>query len=431
MCSSLFKSKSMFTLLTKFLIIILPFYVILKVFFDFKFNLWFLWFFIKEFIILILWLIVLFEFFFNNKDKKIKLDFLDYSIFAFIIYWIFITFFNWLWFNAVFFWWRYDYLWFIVFLIFRHWKIFLKSSLIELIKLFLLWGWISLFLWIMVKFILWEEILSLFGFTIQVAEFWFWWWIPIYQWVEASWIRRFQWILDWPLAMWYYLILFTWLFASLNKKNIDFWVLFWISILLVLIFLTYSRWAMLWVIVWLMFLFIFKFRYIYKHYKKALLTWLISIFLLFWFLGFVFQDKLHNVFFREWSTTGHITRMETWVKRFIDKPFWSWLATSWPAYRNVFPEKISLEWDRYHIPESWFVQILVEGGIIYFGLFMFILWVILINLIKNNNKYIFAMFIAVLVMNLFLHIFEATYITILLFIFLSLFYKDVNLQKSK
>lgn len=424
MLSNFLKNTNLFTLLTQILIFILPFYVIIKVYTDKILWLWFFWFFIKELIVVLLLGILIYEYFFNskNKDIKLKFDILDYSIFTFILYWIFISFFNWLWFSSIFYWGRYDFLWFIVFLIYRHWKVFLKVKSRELIKLFLLSASISLFLWLVVKFILHEEILSLFWFTIDVADFWFGGWIPIYQWVEASWIRRFQWILDSPLAMGYFLLLFTWLFVSLNKKNIDFSVLVWTWILFTLVFLTYSRAAMLWIIIGLFILFLFSFKHILKHFKKIFIWSLVSFIVLASGLSFIFQDKLHNVFFRDWSTTWHFNRMEIWVNRFIEKPLWSGLWSSGPAYRNVFPDKVSLKWDEYYIPESWFVQILVEGWIIYFILFMFIIFNILLNLYNNKNKYIFVMFIWILVMNFFLHIFEYTYITILLFLFLGLFY---------
>ena len=431
MFTSLFRNTNLFTILTKFLVIILPFYVIIKVYSDKILDMWFLGFFIKEFIIILLFFSLIYEYFFNkkNQDIKLKFDLIDYLIFAFIWYWILITFINWLWINNIFFWWRYDFLWFIVFLIYKHWKVFLKVKATELIKLFMISAWVSLFLWIMVKFILWEEILSLFWFSIDVAQFWFWGGIPIYQWVEASGIRRFQWILDSPLAMWYFLILFTWLFWYLNKKNIDFAVIFGLLILFSLIFITYSRAAMLWVFVWVFLLFLFSAKKVLSKYKKYLIYILIIVILSISGLWYIFQDKIVNVFLRPGSTQWHFTRMATWFERFSEKPFGSWLATSGPAYRNVINWETSLETDRYYIPESWFVQILVEGWFIYFWLFMFILLNLLFNFYKNNNKFILAMFVWILIMNLFLHVFEYTYITILLFLFLGLFYNSENLQK--
>jgi len=431
MFTSIFKWTNLFTILTKFLIIILPFYVIIKVYSDKILDLGFLGFFIKEFIIILLFLTLIYEYFFNkkNKDIQFKLDIIDYLIFTFIIYGVIITLINDLWVKSIFFGWRYDFLWFVVLLIFKHWKIFLKEKTKNLIKLFMISAWISIFLGLMVKFVLGEEILSFFWFSIDVAQFWFWWGIPIYQWVEASWIRRFQWILDSPLAMWYFLILFIWLFTYLNKKNLDFAFYLGFSFLSILVFLTYSRAAMLWIIVWIFILFLFWITKAFKKYKKAIfyfsIIWIIWIL----WLSYIFQDKMVNVFLRPGSTKWHFTRMETWVKRFIEKPFGSGLASAGPAYRNIISGETTLETDRYYIPESWFVQILVEGWFIYFSLFMAILLNILFNLYKNNNKYIWVMFIWVLVMNFFLHVFEYTYITILLFLFLWLFYNSENLQK--
>ncbi len=426
------KNTNLFTLITKSLIIVLPFYVIIKVYFDKVIGFGFFGFFIKEFLVILLFFSFLYEYFFNKKNSKykIKLGIIDYLIFWFILYWISITLLNWLWFSNILYWWRYDFLWFVVFLIFKHSKVFLKEKTLNLIKLFLVcWG-ISLFLWIMVKFILWEEILSLFWFTIQVTQFWFGWWIPIYQWVEASWIRRFQWILDSPLAMWYFLILLSWLFLHINRKNIDFSVLLWTAILMTFIFLTYSRAAMLWVLIaWALF-FILNIKYILKYFKKPLIILSLLWIILIWTISYIFQDKIHNVFLRSSSTSGHIIRMNIWFDRFLEKPLWAGLATAWPAYRSVTNEKQSLETDRYHIPESWFVQILVEWGLIYFILFMAILWNILLNLYRNNNHYIFLMFIWVLIMNIFLHIFEYTYITILLFLFLAIFYRWAKFAKN-
>jgi len=424
------KNTNLFTFLTKSLLVILPFYVIIKVYSEKILGIKFLWFFIKEFIIILLFFVLIYEYFFNKNNKaiKVKLTTIDYAIFIFILYWIIITFVNNYWFSNIFYWGRYDFLSFIVFLIYKHWKIFLKDNIINFIKIFLISATISIFLWLVIKFILWEEFLTLFGFTFDITSFWFWWWIPIYQWVEASWIRRFQWILDSPLSMGYFLLMFIWLFVYMNKKDIDFWVLLGVILLFFLIFITYSRWAILWFIVAILILLLFSFKSIFRDNKKILGISLFIIIIVGLLFSYIFQDKVRNIFIREGSTTGHINRIITGFERFSKKPLGSWLWTSGPAYRSIFPEKVSLEWDRYYIPESWFIQILVEGGIVYFSLFMFIILNILNNLYKHN-RYIFIMFMSILTMNLFLHVFEATYITIILFLFLSIFYTNEKLQK--
>jgi hypothetical protein len=50
----------------------------------------------------------------------------------------------------------------------------------------------------------------------------------------------------------------------------------------------------------------------------------------------------------------------------------------------------------------------------------------------HNSKSLFAWLIAVLVMNIFLHIFEATYLAVLLFIFVWLIYEnDIKIKHGK
>ncbi len=419
--SKILKNTNFFTILTKFLIIILPFYVIIKVYFKELVWFWFFGFFIKEFVVILLFCTLIYEFWKNKKRPKF--DYLDYLIFLFFAYWIIITFLNSWWLKEIFYWWRYDFLGFFVFLIYKHWKIFLKEKLKNLINLFFISSLISIFFGLIVKFILWEEILVLFGFSDKVAEFGFGWGIPIYQWVEASQIRRFQGILDSPLAMWYLLLLFVGLYYYINRKNYDYAFFLGLFFLCYLIFITYSRAAFLGFLCMSIFIFILNFRKkIWQKSKKVLFASFIWIIIFVWGFAYIFQDKIYNVVMRKSSTTGHFSRMEVGIKRFITKPMGSWLASAWPAYRSVINKKTSLELDRYYIPESWFIQILVEGWIVYFSLFLLILFSILRNFYKNNNYYIFSMFVWVLIMALFLHIFEYTYITILLFMFLALFY---------
>jgi hypothetical protein len=80
----MFKNTNLFTILTKFLVIILPFYVFLKVFFEFKLQIPFFGIFIKEFVILLLIISLFYE---KIKGKfKFNFDILDYLIFAYIVY---------------------------------------------------------------------------------------------------------------------------------------------------------------------------------------------------------------------------------------------------------------------------------------------------------------------------------------------------------
>lgn len=411
--------KNLFTILTQFLIIILPFYVLFAVFFSVKVWISNAWFYIKEFIIILLFLSLIFEFL---KNKKIpKFDTLDYLIFWYFIYWTSITLINWLWINSIIYWWRYDFIFFIVFLIFKHWKQFLNVKTENLVKLFLISGWVSLFFSILIKFRLWEKALLFFGFIDYISDWTYNWSIPSYHWLENSWIKRFQWIFDWPNQMAFYLILYTSLLLHSLKKKLEFHIIIFLVFMFWLLIMTYSRSALLWVFSWMWLLFLFNIKTIYNQYKKYLVKLWVSFLILTWLLLFVFNDKIENIFLRTSSTTGHFDRMQIWFDRFMEKPLWSWLAESGPAFRSIYKEKLTKEKEEYYIPESWFIQQLIEWWIIYFLLFISIFAYILSKL-YSNSKSLFAWLIAILVMNIFLHMFEATYLAVLLFIFIWLIY---------
>ena len=407
--------KNLFTLLTQFLIIVLPFYVLLAVFFSVKVWVPKAWFFIKEFILVLLFISLIYEFI-KNKILP-KLEFLDYLIFWYFAYWIWITLFNWLGINSIVYGWRYDYIFFITLLIFKHWKQFLSVSISSLIRLFIISSSISLLFWVLVKFRLWEKSLLAFWFIDYASNWTYNWSIPTYHWLENSWIKRFQWIFDWPNQMAFFLILYTSIFLHSLKKKLQYHIVLVIIFLFSLLIMTYSRSALLWVFSWLWLLFILNIKLIYRKYKKQLLVSITIFIILTSWLLFIFSEKVENIFLRTSSTTGHFDRMEIWINRFLNQPMWSWLAEAWPAYRSIYTEKQTKEAEQYYIPESWFIQQLIEWGYIYFTLFVLI-FITILSRLYISSKSLFAWLIAILVMNVFLHIFEATYLSILLFIFI-------------
>jgi hypothetical protein len=419
--------KNLFTILTQLLIILLPFYVLFAVFFSVKIWIPKAWFYIKELLIILLSFSLIYEYY-KNKIKP-KIEFIDYLIFLYIFYGIFITIYNWLWLNSIIYWWRYDYIFFIVFLIFKHWKQFLEVNDKSLFKLFLISSSISLLFSILIKFRLWEQSLLTFWYVNYQSDWTFNWWIPIYHWLENSWIRRFSWIFDWPNQMAFFLILYTSILLHYVKKKFEYHIVLILVILFWLIIMTYSRSALLWIFSWLWILFLLNIKQIYKNYKKQLLSWIALFFILTWTLVFLYSDKVENIFIRTSSTTWHFDRMEIWLNRFLSEPMWAWLAESGPAYRNIYTDKQTKAAEQYYIPESWFIQQLIEWWYIYFSLFILILLNILFNIYKKS-KSIFLWLIAILIMNIFLHIFEATYLSVLLFIFIWIIYSNLsNIKK--
>jgi len=407
--------NNLFTILTQFLIIVLPFYVLLSVFLSVKIWIPSAGFYIKELIIVLLVISLTYEFI-KNKVKP-KLDILDYLIFSYFIYGIWITMSNWLWLNSIIYWWRYDFIFFIVLLIFKHWKQFLTVSINSLVKLFIISWSISLLFSVLVKFRMWEKVLLSFGFVDYVSNWTYQGRIPTYHGLENSWIKRFQWILDWPNAMAYFLIIYTSIFLHNVKKKLQYHIVLILIFIFWLIIMTYSRSALLWVFSWVWLLFLLNIKYIYRRYKKQFLWWTVLFIIFSGIILFIYSEKVENIFLRTSSTKGHFDRMEIWINRFLNKPLWSWLAEAWPAYRNIYPDKQNKEDEQYYIPESWFILQLIEWGFIYFIIFISIVGIILTKL-YTYSKSLFVWLIAILVMNVFLHIFEATYLSVLFFIFI-------------
>lgn len=404
---------NIFTILTKALVIILPFYVFISVY------LWHLtwinniWLFFKEWLLILVFLSLVYEFF---KAKKIpKLDTLDYLIFSYIIYWIWITIYNWLWIDSIIYGWRYDFMFLVVLLIFKHWAQFLEAKTKDIIILFL-YSWAAALVFsFLIKFRLKEEFLLEFWYINYISDWTFKWWIPIYHWLENSWIRRFQWIFDWPSAMAFFIILLSWTFLYIQKKKWQYYVVVTMLFFLWLLVLTYSRSAMLWVWVAIWILILLNFKFLYNKLKKYLVHIILWLTLVVWLFAFIFQDQLKNIVLRTSSTTGHFDRMAIWIDRFKEKPLWAWLAESWPAYRSIYPEKLTKEDEQYYIPESWFIQVLTEWWIIFFVIFIATLLTTLIKIYPISKIY-FWVLLAIIVMNIFLHTFETTYLSILTFL---------------
>ncbi len=145
---------------------------------------------------------------------------------------------------------------------------------------------------------------------------------------------------------------------------------------------------------------------------------------------------------RQASTSGHFERMYIGIIRFQETPFGSGLASSGPASRSRFavndqpvehPDDPKIQSvlsllrkknkdfiytsETYYIPESWYIQQFIEGGIIGGMLFLLILGLIGIKIYRFHP--IFGAFIGVLVMNIFLHSFESMHSSLILFILLA------------
>ncbi len=412
---------NLFTLLTKFLVITMPFYVLIKVFFEFELGITYFGLGIKEWVVMILGFSLIYEYI---KAKDIpKIDTLDATILAYIFYWLGITLYQWLWLDHIFYGGRYDFLFLIVFLIYRHGGKYITADIKQIFQLGVWSMTMSIFISFLIKFRLGEETLLYVGFTDYVSNWTYNGWVPNYHGLENSGIKRFSGILESPNSMGFFLILFASLFTHLQKKKSEFYVGFFLLFILWLVFLTYSRSALLGIITGSGLLILLNLKTLYKYHKKALLYLIIGWLIVTWITGYIFQEKVKHVVLRSSSTTGHFERMWIGVDRFLEAPFGHGLATAGPAFRSVIDtEVITKEIEEYYIPESWFIQQMIEWWMIYFLLFVFMCITILMRLYSISPSF-FTGFMAIIIMNVFLHSFEATYLSVLLFLYIWLLLK--------
>ena len=126
--------------------------------------------------------------------------------------------------------------------------------------------------------------------------------------------------------------------------------------------------------------------------------------------------------------------------RFSKNPLWQWLASAGPASRALYEvnevpitaepsdkniativrtlkarnKDFIYNSETYYIPESWYIQQLIEGGILWFFFFLSIIVGILAQI--RFSPYMLAAFVGVLMMNIFLHSFESMHSSFALFI---------------
>jgi len=401
----------------KFLVIILPFHVLLSVFLQYKIWIPWVWLY-KEILLFVFWGFLIYKYIINNK--KPIFDYLDYVIFWYIGYLIIISLIHFSGFRSIIYWWRYDFEFLLIFLFAKHWRIFLQEKLSYYLRIFLISSSIAILIWILVRFVFGEGILVYFWFSPHLSSWNFIQWVPIYHGIEWANVRRFQWIFDWPNQAAFFLILYAGLLFHYLKAKKDYLFYLYCILFIIgwLVFLTYSRSSLLWVIWGLWVLLLLNLKLIFKKYRLQSLVVLVVIFILWGMFYIRYWWHMDEIILRAWSSKWHSERMIYGFKQFVAHPLWQWLASSWPWYRLAHDTKNIDE--KYFIPESWYVQQLVEWWIIGFLFFIISMLLILIR-IYPLSKSLFFSFFAILIMNLFLHTFEASYISMLLFIFLGLF----------
>jgi len=393
-----------------------------------------------------------------QKKRKIFFGSIDVFIGLYIVTLLWVSFIQWASTTWIVYGLRYDTEFLIVLVVLRQILLWWNISFRELAHVFIISGWVMLFMSLLIRYVFGETILTVFGFGDKVSV-----WDgsgppPIYHGIPGAAVVRFQGMLEGPNQMAFFLLTYigTYLTLFFRYKKYRF-INSVITLLLVfLLTQTYSRSGLLGFIVGSSFLILSYIVHKIRTWKQGFswkkIAWkkIITTTVLVWFGGilvlFQFGPKFTEIITRKWSTSAHFERMYIGYIRFLEQPFGHGLAQAGPASRaiaSVSQEPIPSEsldgemkklnefffarnpdfvfsTEHYYIPESWYIQQLIEGGIV--GFFFFVcIWVIILFLLKKYPIFI-AVFLGVLVMNTFLHSFESVHTALVLFIlFASLF----------
>jgi hypothetical protein len=220
---------------------------------------------------------------------------------------------------------------------------------------------------------------------------------PIYYRTGPWWWPRLSWLMSGPNNLWYLLVAY----ASLVPLYVHQWrarILYYTTTIM-----TLSRAALLWSgIQWL----IYGFKYLGSR-GRWLIWWLAIVgIIVVWILS-VIKGK---------STTEHFTRTWWAVQSVVDHPRGIWLWSSWPwVHRNGSV-----------LPENFYLQLLIDYGTIPFiGRCAY--WYLIIRrtrvMLKQQSDVIaqplrayIAWFLWLLIVWLFLHVFEDSVVNYLFFI---------------
>ena len=237
---------------------------------------------------------------------------------------------------------------------------------------------------------------------------------PIYYLTGFEWILRRQWLFSWPNNYWYFLMAFLPIVRSFFVNNIKekkqstavnviaLWIWF------VAMILTLSRAVLVGCVI----VFCMIYRKQFKNHKKIFIWWAVLV-----LLGLICLSIMK----RE-STIWHITSKIDVLPEIISNPLWHWLWSSWPA--------VHYEWK--FLPENYYFQIMLDIWTVWF-----LIWVIsMFYIMRTQYKIVHSIkwdcsesdcyelkllhdmqiwFLALLVMWLFLHVFEDSMVNYLFF----------------
>ena len=424
----------------RFLLVFLPFSSFVSVFLTYQMGIAFAPF-IKEIALLIaiislVWVYV--QSYLTDHRYRLRITAIDICIAAYIIVMVAVTL-RTTGMTGLIYGGRYDFAFLMVYLIVYHGYPFLRQSFSYYIRLFLFSAAVMVFLSGLLKWPLSEDLLLYFGYSGNPSAWDFGGAPPIFHGIDGANVRRFQWLLDWPNTMGAFLIIFSGVFAYYTRFRKEWHFVIAIVLLWIfgMIFYTYSRSALIGIVIGYLVVILMSMRSLWTLYRMQLVAVVMILILLSGVIWVVFADRAIAIVARAGSTQWHSERMITGIKRTIAHPLGQWLASAGPAYRyTLSPDdkksKNITELDRYYIPESWYIQQFIEWGYLGWVLFLAIMVLIFWNLILTIPLFA-GVFAGVGVMNLFLHTFESSIVSLSLFILVGLslaYYQSISHVKK-
>ncbi|MBC7503394.1 O-antigen ligase family protein [Candidatus Gracilibacteria bacterium] len=425
--SSRLPSVTIFDFAIRFLLIFLPFSSFVSVFLTYQIGIQGASF-IKELALIIAATALVYTYlmsYLGDRRYLLKLTIIDYLIIAYMAIMVSITLTT-TGIRGLIYGGRYDFSFLLTFMIAYHGFPLLTRPISYYLRIFLISAGSMLFISGLLKWPLNEEILLYFGYSGNPSAWDFGGAPPIFHGIDGANVRRFQGLLDGPNTMGAFLIVFSGIFAYFVRFRREWYYAIAIVLLglFVMVFYTYSRSALLAITLSYFIVIVMTIGSLWKFYRVQFISTLLIFTVFTAIVGVLYYDRAAAIVGRSGSTLGHTERMKVGINRTLSHPLGQGLGSAGPAYRYVMDlsdgkSNNTDEIDRFYIPESWYIQQFIEGGYVGGLIFLSIMLVLFLSLLAVH-PILGALFAGVGIMNFFLHTFESSVVSLLLFLLIGL-----------
>lgn len=284
--------------LFRILLVILPFHVLLTVFFQEKVGIPFFTFY-KELLLAGMALALCIQVF--KRRIQLRFERIDWLIFAYVGWMSLVTIFYPHPLAHLLYGGRYDFEFLLAFLLVRHGITMLELRPMSYFRMFLISASTALVAGILVRWVFGETILLHFGFSANLSNWMFGGSIPIYHGIDQANVRRFQGIFDGPNPAGFFILLYLGVLATYfrSAKQYHFLLAIWGMVLVGVLLYTYSRSALLGFFGGLGVVILSYLPFIWRRHR-AILFWSIPFLLLILSIfALKFENTIHNIVLRE------------------------------------------------------------------------------------------------------------------------------------